>query len=111
MPDYKFVVLTNPVEGREDEYNKWYDETHLQDVLNLPGFIGAQRFEYADPLAEGPPKYRYLAIYDMMTDDVNATLATMAELEGTEKLMISEALSQDISALVYRVRGPRLIAD
>jgi hypothetical protein len=23
-----FVVLSNPVEGREDEYNQWYDEVH-----------------------------------------------------------------------------------
>ena len=27
------VVLTNPVEGREDEYNEWYSGRHLEDVL------------------------------------------------------------------------------
>jgi hypothetical protein len=23
------IVFTSPVEGREDEYNDWYDNTHL----------------------------------------------------------------------------------
>jgi hypothetical protein len=28
----QFLVFTNPVEGREDEYNEWYDNVHLGDV-------------------------------------------------------------------------------
>ena len=27
------VVLTHPAEGKEDEYNRWYSEEHLDDVL------------------------------------------------------------------------------
>jgi hypothetical protein len=26
MKNYVVLALTNPVEGREDEYNKWYNE-------------------------------------------------------------------------------------
>src|SRR4051812_5666782 len=44
MPRFKFLAFTNPVEGREDEYNEWYTNTHLADLLRVPGLMSAQRF-------------------------------------------------------------------
>src|ERR1700704_107863 len=41
---YYYLVFSNPVAGREDEYNKWYDTQHAQDVVAVPGFVTAQRF-------------------------------------------------------------------
>src|SRR5438270_12589523 len=41
---YYFLVFSNPVAGHEDEYNKWYDTQHAQDVVAIPGFQTAQRF-------------------------------------------------------------------
>lgn len=40
------VVLTEPVEGREDEYNIWYSNNHFDDVLKAAGFGAAQRFKF-----------------------------------------------------------------
>jgi hypothetical protein len=69
---YKFVVLTNAVEGREDEYNDWYTNRHLPDVLAIPGIVEAVRFELAGTQRIAPPwPYRYLAIYDIETDDID----------------------------------------
>ena len=48
MQRYSLIVLTNPVEGRDGEYNDWYTNTHLHDVLKIPGIIGAQRFRRSD---------------------------------------------------------------
>jgi hypothetical protein len=48
MARHTFVVFTNPTEGQEDEYNDWYDNTHLSDVLKVEGFVAAQRFKLAD---------------------------------------------------------------
>ena len=106
MADYKFVVLTNPVEGREDEYNAWYDDQHLNDVLKAPGFWRAQRFENADPLSDAPPRYKYLAIYDFESDDLARTFETFFTLAGTDQMPISDAMDKDVSPIVYRVRGP-----
>lgn len=36
------LVQTNSVAGREDEFNRWYSETHLADVLAVPGGVRAQ---------------------------------------------------------------------
>ena len=45
MSNPQFLVFSNPVEGREDEYNEWYDNVHLRDVCNVPGVAGAKRYE------------------------------------------------------------------
>jgi hypothetical protein len=45
MSRYEFLVLTRPVSGTKDEFNRWYDEQHLRDVLAVPGFVGARKSE------------------------------------------------------------------
>jgi len=57
------LVLTNAAPGADDEFNTWYDDTHLVDVLEHGPFTGARRFRLADDAAEAP--YRYLAVYDI----------------------------------------------
>jgi len=72
---YYFFVFSNPVAGHEDEYHKWYNEQHAQDVVAIPGFRTAQRFVKNDL-----PLYRmvdlqvpkYLIVYKIVTDNVNA---------------------------------------
>ena len=59
------VVLTNAVPGEDDEYNEWYTDRHLADVLALDGFVPAQRFEITPVEGAAEPAYRYLAIYEI----------------------------------------------
>ena len=80
MPHHAYVVLSNPVAGREDEYNDWYTNRHLADVVAVPGFISAQRFRLRDPAAEGAPVQRYLAIYTLDTDDPERAIAEAARV-------------------------------
>ena len=84
MPRYRFIVLGNAVAGREDEFNEWYDKQHLPDILAIPGFAQAQRFRLAEPSAQVGPAgpYRYLAIYEIETDDVGAVIAGLKDPSG-----------------------------
>src|SRR5258706_13453663 len=62
-----FVVQTSAVPGREDEFNRWYDDEHLAQVLEVPGFVAAQRFaRSAIRLSPDTPEYPYqsLALYE-----------------------------------------------
>jgi len=47
---YVMVVLSNPVAGKEADYNRWYDSQHIPDVLRVPGFQSAQRFVAIEPV-------------------------------------------------------------
>src|SRR5690606_19186746 len=55
VKNYAYVVLSNPVPGRDQEYNDWYSNRHLADVVAVPGFVSAQRFRLVDPEAEDAP--------------------------------------------------------
>lgn len=56
---------------REEEYAEWYDAIHVPDVLSTPGFVSARRYKAKD-LRDG--RGMYLAIYEILTDDIEATL-------------------------------------
>jgi hypothetical protein len=89
------AAFTNPVAGREDEYNEWYDREHLQDVLAAPGFKSAQRFALAEG-ADSP--WRYLAIYEFEGDDPNEIVAGLFARAGTSAMVISPALDSKSAA-------------
>lgn len=112
MPRYCFVVFSNPKWGQEAEYNAWYDGEHLDDVLDVPGFLSARRFRIANPRSTAP--HRYLALYEIETDDLQSTLAQLRSRAGTSVMPLSESLDlQGVEARVYeeviqRARVPRV---
>lgn len=107
MRDYAYVVLSGPVAGREEEYNRWYSEQHLHDVVAVPGFISAQRFRLADPAAEGVPPQSYMAIYTMRTDQPDALLETLRTLVETGRMEMSDSLDQDnLATILYEAVTP-----
>ncbi|MGA3158908.1 MAG: substrate-binding domain-containing protein [Steroidobacteraceae bacterium] len=74
---YYLYVLNDPVAGREEEYNNWYDHQHAPDVVSIPGFISAQRYIWSEhqlrPDARPPTKY--LIEFKIVTDDIAAVYA------------------------------------
>jgi hypothetical protein len=101
MASYRLLVLTNPVAGREEEYNQWYSEQHLGDVLRVPGFTGAQRFRLLESLdASKSFPWRYVALYDIETDDLAGVLRELSSRGGTTALPVSTALEMSTVAAV-----------
>jgi hypothetical protein len=109
---YYFFVFSNPVAGHEDEYNKWYNEQHAPDVVAVPGFVTAQRFVKNDL-----PLYRmvdlqvpkYLVIYKIVTDDVNAVFAEVSRRLQTRETVISPTFDSKTSvSYVYRAFRPEI---
>jgi len=61
--EYTLIVYTSPAEGREDEYNAWYDDVHLAEFSALPGVINGRRFKVHAADADAAPVYA--AIYEL----------------------------------------------
>jgi len=105
MPKYKLIVLSGPTEGKEDEYNDWYQNTHLADVTSVPGIVRAQRFRHAADLGGGTG-HRYMAIYEIETDDLAGALGGITESSESGSMFISESLDLDnIIATVFEEFG------
>ena len=87
-----FVVFTNPKEGGEDEYNEWYTNTHLDDVLKVDGFKAAQRFVLADTEHAKTAPYRYLAIYEGDEGKMELAIESLAQAGREGRLPGSAAV-------------------
>lgn len=86
------VVLTSPVEGREDEYNDWYTNDHLDDVLKAAGFAAAQRFSFVPSKLSRHPVAPYLAIYEVDAAQREQAEKLLLETANTDAMPISDAM-------------------
>lgn len=109
MKTYTYIVLSNPVEGREDEYNDWYTNTHIVDVMKVPGLLSAQRFRLAPSQRRDPPHaYRYLTIYEIDGSDLAGSLAVLKSQSGTAAMPVSDAFDPRHIGLVFEAITPKL---
>jgi hypothetical protein len=114
---YTMVVLTNAKAGREVDFNEWYSNRHVHDVVKIPGFVAAQRFQWAETPGATAPKFKYYASYELDTDDLGTAVAELFKRNGTPLLPSSDAMDPDVYFAVYeaitpvveatRARGPR----
>jgi hypothetical protein len=101
------LVLANPVEGQDDEFNRWYSETHVPEVLKMSGFKTGQRFHLADEqMVPGTePEQQYLASYEIEAPSAGSVLDAMkggqgsltpgtAMDRGSTRIMLFEALTE-----------------
>jgi len=90
------VVMTNPSDpARDDEFNQWYDEIHLPEVLQFDGIVSATRYRISDARLDptAPVAHRYMALYEIETEDVGAVL--QAFINGADRLHMSDVLEMD----------------
>jgi hypothetical protein len=114
MPKYTFLAFTNPTPGKEDEYNQWYEEHHLKDVLQCPGFVSARRFRLASTQFQFntvTPPYSYLALYEIETDDIEASLSEIVRRAGTADMVMVDAIDMaTLFAPLYEEVTPLILA-
>ena len=73
MPKGVFLALANAAsDDVHGDFNQWYDDVHMQEVLALPGVKSARRFKLANaqimPGDDAGGK-QYLALYEVEVDD------------------------------------------
>lgn len=111
MAKYKLLVMTKPVEGREREYNDWYQNVHLVDLVDIPGVKSAQRFRLKLPVAPGAERLPYVAIYDIETDDIAGVMKELTGRVADGRMVISDAMSKENFGGVYEEFGALVTAD
>ncbi|MCV7022081.1 hypothetical protein H7I77_01780 [Mycolicibacterium novocastrense] len=102
MPRGIMYVETMPASpAGEAEYHKWYNETHLAQILQIDGIVSARRFAPTDGC--GP----FIAIYELDCDDLDATIRRLGELGAEGGLTGMENLSMNPPPVprVYREIG------
>jgi hypothetical protein len=111
MAKHRLVVFTNAMPGRDAEFNKWYDEVHLREVVEVDGFAAAQRFVLsADQIGEldaDSVPGRYLAIYEIDAEDLKSAFDKLNAASGGGMTMSDALDSSSAKAIAYTALGER----
>ena len=94
MGKFLMVVTSGAKEGRDDEYNAWYDNTHIHDICSIPGVKSGRRYD-AIAASPNPQPAPYLAIYEIEADDVNSVMGEMMRRAEAGEMSMSDALNVD----------------
>jgi hypothetical protein len=112
MARFLWLVMTNPAEGREQEFNRWYDEEHVPDVLGVDTVVAVQRFEFVTSGGTADPGHRYLAVYEVEADSAEEARAAMDKARAEPGQMRgSSSLDRDARLWYFRPIGPRVSRD
>jgi len=86
---------------READYHKWYNDTHLAQIVSVEGIVSARRFAPVD--GSGP----FIAIYELDSDDLAGVEQRLAELGQSGQITGLEHLQLDPPPVtrVYREIG------
>ncbi len=108
MAKYKMIVFSQPKPGQEEEYNDWYQNVHLQDVVAIDGIISAQRYRLAATLA-GEAAAPYAAIYSVEAENPEPVMTALAQRAMAGEMQISDAFdTENTVALIYEEIGPEV---
>jgi hypothetical protein len=114
MNRYVYMVMSDPMPGHEFDFNDGYQNMHMGDLVQLPGWTGAQRFRLVPDVAPRNinPLFRRgnLIIWDQEGTDLE-------KLRGDANAAISGGKSRRIPGFdyspdagvraYYQVIGPR----
>lgn len=84
MAEHELLVLSRPPEGVSDAaYNDWYD-THVLEILALPGFTAAERLslEFVSATTEPSQRYTFLTRYEIDGPFEDAWAELRAAVDG-----------------------------
>jgi len=112
---YVYLVFANPIPGREAEFNEWYSIVHPGDLVQLPGWIGAQRFRLVTSVQPPPTaagyKHGYLMIWDLEAADAGTPLAMSSAAIAGGKSRRGAGFNYNPgagSSGTYEAMGPRI---
>jgi hypothetical protein len=115
------MVYTEPATDElEDEFNRWYSEEHLPDVVSVPGFTAATRYRLTDLNVGRQFKpwivpRRYLAIYELEVEGPEAVAEAGRALRGRPNPTRSPALGsgerRSLTQFYERIFAPFLPAE
>ena len=98
MPVGTTVLVVTMEVDREDEaeFNKWYNEQHLPERMEIPGYVSARRFK----LEEGDGALQYLCIWEL--EDGSPLQSQMYQDQQADPTALYLRVNQTIKA---RTRG------
>lgn len=94
-----------------DEYNQWYVDVHIPQILTVPGFVSGERLALS-PVQNGakePELRRYLSVYEI-EGDPEAAFAALREAMGSGRIEKSPVQGNVATTANFVPLAPKRIA-
>jgi len=110
MDGGRMVVFSSCTAGSDEEFNRWYDDIHVPEVLSVGPIVACQRFRVADAQAM-PQTHRYLAIYEFVgsaqkaVDSLMGTTMQMSDTLADPWMSIVEPIGARVQKAKARTRA------
>ncbi len=102
---HKMVVMAKAVEGQVEALAKWYDETHMNDLLAIPGLVTAERHNVITlKQPEGSTKWDFMLIYELDGPDPMVVLGNMAKAQPAISDLLDSSSTLSIVGMSHGVR-------
>ncbi len=85
------LILTEPTPGKEGEFNSYYEDLHLDEVLATTQLKSAQRYKLVDQAGESCP-LPYLAVYESEAENAQDIIKDLNETRAQRQQ--SDALNR-----------------
>lgn len=83
-------IRTAPTTGQEGAFETYYDSQHVDDILAVPGFVSARRYQSLAP--EGEWAGTMMSIYEIEAESAEAVMAEMGRRYGTDQMPLSDTV-------------------
>jgi hypothetical protein len=96
MARFDLAVLSRCTPGKEAEFEDWYANQHLPDVVRIDGVVSARltRMRYQKVYDLDAPQWGYLTIYVMEGDDPNDIMGRILAVSGSDAMPLSAELNK-----------------
>jgi hypothetical protein len=107
MAKHLIIIKSNAVVGREADFEAWYNDTHLGEILQVEGFLSGQQFRHPPAEDGGRAAFSHFALFEVESDDPAASLALLGETFASGAMTPSDALDPDglVESAVYEPTG------
>ena len=112
---YVFLVFANPLAGKEAIFNEMYQNTHMGDLVQLQGFVGAQRFRLVPDVQPRSKPEAYRHGYLILWDEAGPTPPPRGVVSGaiaggkSRKIEGFDYVTPGVNrSMTYKVAGPRV---
>jgi hypothetical protein len=79
--------------GQTGEFEAWYETTHIPQIrAAVPSITAVSRYQLVDPESPGRSN-RYLAVYELDTDDIPAAAAALADSAAAGRMDMTTAMN------------------
>lgn len=95
MAKFMLLVLSNVVGDQHDEFNDWYTNRHLSDMLAVPGVKSAERYRVMQGGGHG-----YSALYNLDCDDPAKLLEVLSSRFGTDAMPVSATVDGESAVMM-----------